>query len=323
MNQEDKNLEDHTSEKDNHIIFKNEDNMGYQVNIMIQQDQLKKINKKKLSLSKEEVFTSSLWNNVKSMLNRKNEIIYCISSQEMSVDISDVSGRVYLPLLPKKEVEQKLSKLKPELRKKISIVHFGAIKILITAQFSHGINSPIKMALIDNRIKDRKDCLLGTARGNLSHGKFMFTVYPKFGVSLNTQRFDEILSFIHEFERPDLMDKGDKIFSVTYLTAYALANSIHSIEYKNNSDIEIDEVFSELGNVQERSFCEIPSYDENWSINIDRNKTRINSKPRETVRGNTLTFGEGTSQNQNQLLRQMSKNIDCLREKLEQISGNE
>nr|BCU04803.1 movement protein [Dahlia common mosaic virus] len=311
--------EDHSD--NNQFIFKQEDNLGYQADIMIHHDQLEKINRKSLSLSKDEIFHDSTWNLTKKILSRKNEVVYCVSTQEMSVDISDASGKVYLPLLTKNEVNKKLSKLKPELRKKITTVHLGAVKILVTAQFQSGIDTPIKMALIDNRIKTRKDCLLGAAKGNLCYGKFMFTVYPKFGVSLSTQRFDQILSFIHEFTRSDLMEKGDKIFSVTYLTAYALTNSIHSIAYKNQSNIEIDELFQELGNVQERPFCDISSQEEQWSINIDHNKTRIN-QPRQSIRNNTITIGE-SGNTPDQLLRQMSKNVDSLRTKLEQICGNE
>nr|WNO44360.1 Movement protein [Dahlia mosaic virus] len=321
MNILERNSEDNSD--NNQFIFRNEDNMGYQADIMIHHDQLDKITKKNLSLSKDEVFQHSTWNFAKSILSRKNEIIYCISTQEMSVDISDASGTVYLPLLPKTEVNKRLSKLKPELRRKINTVHFGAIKILITAQFQNGIDTPIKMALIDNRIKSRKDCLLGAAKGNLCYGKFMFTVYPKFGVSLNTQRFDQILSFIHDFTRSDLMEKGDKIFSITYLTAYALTNSIHSVAYKHQQSIEIDDIFQELGNVQERPFCDITSTEEEWSINIDQKKPRIYDNPKQKIKGNTLTIGEGSSQFQEQLLRQMSSNVDNLRIKLEKICGDE
>lgn len=46
------------------------------------------------------------------------------------------------------------------------------------------------MALLDNRINDRKDCIFGIVKGNLVYGKFKFSVYLKFGLSLQSINFD-------------------------------------------------------------------------------------------------------------------------------------
>ncbi|KVE45623.1 hypothetical protein Ccrd_023974, partial [Cynara cardunculus var. scolymus] len=102
---------------------------------------------------------------VQKAFRRKNEIFYCISTKEISIDIADVSGQVYLPLITKSEIRQKLEKIPTDTRKKITFAHIGAIKILIKAQFRNGIDSPIKMALVDNRINNRKDNLLGAPLG--------------------------------------------------------------------------------------------------------------------------------------------------------------
>ncbi|KVH98743.1 hypothetical protein Ccrd_023030, partial [Cynara cardunculus var. scolymus] len=75
------------------------------------------------------------------------EIFYCVSTKEISIDIADVSGQVYLPLITKSEIRQKLEKIPIDIRKKITFAHIGAIKILIKAQFRNGIDSPFKMAL--------------------------------------------------------------------------------------------------------------------------------------------------------------------------------
>ncbi|CAH1442824.1 unnamed protein product [Lactuca virosa] len=108
------------------------------------------------------------------------------------------------------------------------------------------------MALIDNRITDRQDCILGAARGNLAYQKFMFSVYPKFALDLKSANIDKTLSFIHHFERSDLMNPGDKPFTITYLIGYALTNSHHSIDYKKDEYIELDDVFSEIGHVKDK-----------------------------------------------------------------------
>ena len=134
------------------------------------------------------------------------------------------------------------------------------------------------MALLDNRINNRRDSLLGVAQGNLAYGKFMFTVYPKFGVSLTTQNINQILSFVHEFERQDLMNKGDKVFTITYLLGYALTNSHHSIDYMNSSSIEIDDLFQEIGSIKENHFCDISNDNTNWVLDISKNKNSYDDK---------------------------------------------
>ncbi|GJZ19981.1 hypothetical protein Tco_0556571 [Tanacetum coccineum] len=107
-----------------------------------------------------------------------------------------------------------------------------------------------KKALLDNRIESRKDCILGIARGNLAYSRFMFTVYPQYGISLDTKDLDQTLAFVHEFERSDLMKPGNKVFSITYLVAYALTSSHHSIDYREKEYIEIDDLFNEIGSVE-------------------------------------------------------------------------
>lgn len=302
--QDDNNLE---------ITF-SENEKGFQANFLIKQEILSKIRSSKLDLRKEKIFNIPLLNHFK----RKNSIFYYVSTKEMHVDIKDTTGLVYLPLITREEINKNLLKIDPKIRSTLSVVHLGAIKILLKAEFQEGINSPIKMALIDNRINDRKDCILGAARGNLAYQKFMFTVYPKFGFSLDTQNIDQILSFVHDFERHNLMNPGDKVFSITYVVAYALTNSHHSIDYRKNEYIEIDDVFSKIGSIEEKQFSEISPTDNSWAIDIAKNKPVIGQKPRQSFRRNRLEVGESSSSNK-ELLHSVSKRVDDLCQKLDHL----
>ncbi|KAL8110848.1 hypothetical protein AgCh_026554 [Apium graveolens] len=157
----------------------------------------------------------------------------------------------------------------PKIRSPISVVHLGAIKILLKAEFQEGIDSPIKMALIDNRINDRRDCILGAAR-------------------------------------------GDKVFSLTYVVAYALTNSHHSIDYKKNEYIKLDDVFSEIGSVEEKQFSDISPLDNSWAIDIAKNKPILGQKPRMSFRGRTLEVGESSNTSNKELLHSIYKRVDDL-----------
>ncbi|KAJ9547535.1 hypothetical protein OSB04_020078 [Centaurea solstitialis] len=160
-------------------------------------------------------------------MNRES---YLVSEMDNSYTVRKLiryKGSIFLPLITREEINRNLQKIDPKIRSTLSVVHLGAIKILLKSEFQEGIDSPIKMALVDNRINDKKDCILGAARGNLAYQIFMFFVYPKFK------------------------------FSITYLVAYALTNSHHSIDYKKSEYIEIDDVFSEIGSIEEKQFFNI------------------------------------------------------------------
>ncbi|AFP95346.1 movement protein [Soybean Putnam virus] len=305
---------DSGSEEQAQITF-NESSKGFDASLLIKQSVLSRINKTNLSLNKNDVFKiPSL-----GFLKRKNEVYYYVSTKEIHVDIKDTKGTVYLPFITKEEVNTNLQKIKSEVRSKISTVHLGAIKVLIKASFQAGIDSPIKMAIIDNRINDRKDCILGAARGNLCYQKFMFTVYPKFEISINTKNLDQVLSFIHHFERENLMNSGDKVFSLTYVVGYALSNSVHSIDYKHKEYIEIDQVFSDIGHVEEKQFSDISPIEDTWALDIAQNKGRLGQGPIRSIRGNTMHIGS-TSRPKDISLVDISKQIDEFGKTLKTLS---
>ncbi|XP_022025013.2 uncharacterized protein LOC110925367 [Helianthus annuus] len=298
------------SEEITEVINFSENEKGFVSDYMINSDQLTKVSKLKFKLDAKQVFNQpkTLQSLVSRAFSRKNKIFYCFNTEELSVDINNTSGEVYLPLLTKGEIAKKLLHIKPELRKSLNMVHIGAVKILLKAQFRDGINFPIKMALVDNRIINRQDALLGAIQGNLAYGKFMFTVYPKFALHRDSKDFDKALSFIHQCERTDLMEPGNIVFTINYLVSYALTNSTHSIEYKEKESIAIEDIFSDIGIVEGSKFAEPSQLQENWAIDIARNKQVLVSKPRHSYAGSSLQIRE--SSNTEQLIRSLSERID-------------
>ncbi|KAL1831033.1 hypothetical protein ACET3Z_000684 [Daucus carota] len=145
-------------------------------------------------------------------------------------------------------------------------------------------------------------------------------VYPKFGLSLDSKNLDTVLSFVHQFERENLMDAGDKVFSISYVVAYALTNSHHSIDYKKSEYIELEDVFSDIGSVEEKQFSEISPLESSWAIDIARNKPHLGEKPRMSFRGKNLMIGESSTSNTDNLLRNVSTRIDNLSQKLDLLS---
>ncbi|XP_023769597.1 uncharacterized protein LOC111918171 [Lactuca sativa] len=173
------------------------------------------------------------------------------------------------------------------------------------------------MALIDNRITDRQDCILGAAKGNLAYQKFMFSVYPKFALDLKSANIDKTLSFIHHFERSDLMSPGDKPFTITYLIGYALTNSHHSIDYKKDEYIELDDVFSEIGHVKDKQLCDINPQENSWVLNIARNKKALGETLRPRISMDSLHIGESSERKDSKTVK--IKTLDDNTEKKEYV----
>nr|GEZ63311.1 hypothetical protein [Tanacetum cinerariifolium] len=131
-----------------------------------------------------------------------------------------------------------------------------------------------------------------------SHKSASKMIYPQYGLSLDTKDLDQVLAFVQEFERSDLMKLGNKVFSITYLVAYALTFSHHSIDYRKKEYIEIDDLFNEIGSVEGSKFAAIKPIDESWAIDIAKNKRLIGEEPSRSfvhVKRNKLRIRETSS----------------------------
>ncbi|KAI3729151.1 hypothetical protein L6452_17801 [Arctium lappa] len=121
--------------------------------------------------------------------------------------------------------------------------------------------------------------------------------------------------------------KRDKVFSITYLVAYALTNSHHSVDYRKSEYIEIEDVFSEIGVIEEKQFSSISPLDNSWAIDIAKNKLILEQNPRMSFRNNHLEIEESSNRryepssirelSQRDLLHSVSRRVDGLSQKLE------
>lgn len=317
MNLETKDSEQVSEPETNEVDFVQqivffETKSGFVSQSLITQDMIKQIKKTKLKLSRNDVFQGvpSLARTLfDKCTRRKNEIYYFVSSQEMHVPIEDAQGSVFLSLINTQEINNNLKLIKPEIRKSISNLHLGAVKICIKADFAEMIDTPMTVALFDKRFTELKTGLLGAAQANLYCGKFIFTVYPKFGVSLEDGNLDEVLSFTYDFEKKNLLKETSKMFSITYLVAYALTNSAHSIELRNSEYVSLEDVFANVGKVESKKFEKLSPLKKNWSIDVKEfPSTSKISKPQ------TLTKDD---------LGEMSQRINYLASKIDKLSGED
>ena len=143
--------------------------------------------------------------------------------------------------------------------------------MILSATFREGIDTPIDLALLDNRFINKKEAILGIIRGNLKYQKLIFNIYPKIAYNLADKDFDRTLSLIQDFKRQDFMREGNKPYSITYKIAYALSNT-HHIEYFAQKDyIEIGRVYPpETSNI---------SFQDDFLLDIGDKPRYLDSRP--------------------------------------------
>ena len=84
----------------------------------------------------------------------------------------------------------------------------------------------------------------------------------------------------------------------------------------------MEDICSEIGTVEGSKFTEPSQLQENWAINIARNKQVLHQKPRLSL-SNSLRFREpSSSEISSDLIRSMSERIDKYGEILKEVVGN-
>ena len=121
---------------------------------------------------------------------------------------------------------------------------------MIKAHFRERINSPVNLAILDNRIKERKHALLGIIQGNLNYKILIFKIFPKYSISLKDRNINKTLTLCHDFKYFDIMHDGSYPYSITHAIEYALTNSANSKMFADKDFIEIDKLFNKVGKIQ-------------------------------------------------------------------------
>ena len=214
---------------DNQVI----ESLGdFSQDILFDSQLFKKIKKADYSITEYSGFNRKLW---EKFGLRKNIMYYGLSLKEKALNIEITSNKIEIPLLEKRELVQRISKINEKDRCKIGWIYIGSIQMILSPTFREGIDTLIDLALLDNRIVNKKKAILGIIRGNLKYQKLIFNIYPKIAYNLADKDFDRTLSLIQDFKRQDFMREGNKPYSITYKIVYALTNT-HHIEYFAQKD---------------------------------------------------------------------------------------
>jgi hypothetical protein len=239
-----------TSGVDNTIIDSQNEQLGeYKQEILIDKKKLKQIQHENFSLSNYSGFKINTLQRL-GIKPRNHHLYYGLNIQERALDINITSNKVMIPLLSKKDIQEKLQKIKPEIRNTLGWIHVGAIQIIIKATFKEGIDTPIELAVMDNRIQNREEACLGILRGNLQYGKLKFNIYPRISYYIQDKDFDKTLSLLQDFKRKDFFKQQNRPYSITYAISYAISNTHHSDCFNIKDTIDFPFLFNDVCQIQ-------------------------------------------------------------------------
>lgn len=239
-----------TSKIDDDIIDCQNEQFGeYKQEVLIDKKKLKQIQHENFSLSNHSGFKMNTLQKL-GIKPRDHHLYYGLNIQERALDINITSNKVMIPLLSKKDIQEKLQKIKPEIRNTLGWVHIGAIQIIIKSTFKEGIDTPIELAVMDNRIQNREEACLGILRGNLQYGKLKFNIYPRISYNIQDKDFDKTLSLLQDFKRKDFFKQQNRPYSITYAISYAVSNTHHSECFSIKDTIDFPYLFNDVCQIQ-------------------------------------------------------------------------
>ncbi|CAN1186668.1 hypothetical protein LINPERPRIM_LOCUS10955 [Linum perenne] len=165
---------------------------------------------------------------------------------EVTIPFNQTNGNFLVQIINKEQIRKLLSKVKPEERTKIAYIHISTIQIIIKSTMKLGINAPIELEIRDDRILNQEESIIAKGSGNLSCGIIKFDINLQQGISLTDENLDSSIVIKYELKIDDLMKENSKPFSVTYQINYALTNSHHSLTFKDQEVITIEDLFKPI-----------------------------------------------------------------------------
>jgi len=136
--------------------------------------------------------------------------------------------------------------------------------------------------------------MLGILRGNLKYQKIGFTVYPGFGLPIKDLDTCHALNLGYDFPRADLFGNlSHAPFTIYTMVSYMLSNTHIIDRFLDTNEIEIDDIFSDICEIQPVAPHTLPQVEPIKELDI-RIKPILNcaiSMPhRYSIDGSTLRF---------------------------------
>jgi len=219
----------------------------YSKEVLFDKKTYQKILSKSLKMDSHEGFKRGFLN----LFKRSNIQYFGTQIMEQPIPGHLATGQVELPLITLDQIKKKLQDIPSKERSQIGYIHLGAVRIHIQASFQKGLDTLITLTLMHNRIRNRAEALLGILRGNLKYQKLGFTIYPGFGLPIKDLDTCRALNLCYDFSRTDLLENSQHAPFTIYTMVSCMLSNTHIIDrFLDKNEIEIDDIFSDVCEIQ-------------------------------------------------------------------------
>ena len=197
----------------------------------------------KLDLKINDIFEIPKIETVTKIFKKKRKDFMVFDKIETSIDITEICGNKSISLIRMNDIEDQLEKIQDE---EMKYVYLAGIQISMKAHFNKGIDTPLEIAICDDRIIEPVEkSIIAQFTGNLIYQYCKFTICPDFTINLNDKNIEKSLRLYWKLTGITL-EEGSKVMSVSCKTLWIISNK-HEIYHKRKIDrISIESPFKNI-----------------------------------------------------------------------------
>jgi len=219
----------------------------YTKDVLFDKKAYQKILSKSLKMDPHEGFKHRFMN----LFKRFNSQYFGTQIMEQPIPGHLATGQVELPLITLVQIKRRICNIPFKDRHKIRYIYLRAVRIHIQASFQKGLDTPITLTLMHNRIRNRAENLLGILRRNLKYQKLGFTVYPGFGLPIKDLDTCRALNLCYDFTRTDLLESLQHAsFTIYTMVSYMLSNTHIIDRFLDKGEIKIEDTLFDVCEIQ-------------------------------------------------------------------------
>ena len=171
------------------------------------------IEKERLELEPKDIFQTSIIKDTIGKLKKKKNHYYVIKNLNFPIKINDaLCGTSEIKIFEEQTLQNELEKINnPE----IEYIYLAGLEIIIKACFREGINTPLQIWVMDDRITSSlKSSLIGLILADLIYQKIKFVIQPNFCITTRELNKAAALKLCYKLNGIDMIpERMDKIFN--------------------------------------------------------------------------------------------------------------
>ena len=267
------------------------------------------IEKERLELEPKDIFQTSIIKDTIGKLKKKKNHYYVIKNLNFPIKINDaLCGTSEIKIFEEQTLQNELEKINnPE----IEYIYLAGLEVIIKACFREGINTPLQIWVMDDRITSSlKSSLIGLILADLIYQKIKFVIQPNFCITTRELNKAAALKLCYKLNGIDMIP-GSDVMSIECRILYAYTTN-HEIKRRNTERLKIPRNFQSCVSIKNIPNDEV-SIPQQVVIEFNKNKQKKKLEPnRLSFTKDKLILGNTETSRRNELeISEYLKRQEC------------